>query len=282
MEFQERNKKDRLGRGLEALLGPSSESEEQILSLSIEKVTPDSNQPRQYFEKSSLEELSESIKTHGVLQPILVKARGENYEIIAGERRWRAAGIAGLHKIPAIVKKPKEKETRIWALLENLQREDLNPLEEARAYQALLEKEGFTVQALAELLAKPRSSLVNVLRLLNLDVQVQKMVGEGKLSFSLAKELLRVKTPFEQRRLAEKAIQENWTVRDLIKASSSKSSKEKLPAPSWMKALVSQLEKRFSRRVSLSFKKGAGKMTFHFRTKEELNEFVEKLCQKSL
>ena len=136
MEFQNLKKNDRLGQGLSALLGPAPRPGARILSIDIDKIRPAENQPRKRFEESALEELALSIKKHGVLQPILVKPAGEGYEIIAGERRWRAVGRAGLHKIPALIKAPEKNEDHFWTLAENLQREDLNPIETAAGLRA--------------------------------------------------------------------------------------------------------------------------------------------------
>ena len=277
MEFRNLEKNNRLGQGLESLLGPSSKSHNKVLALDIDKIVPAKSQPRRRFEKASLEELALSVKKHGVLQPILVKARGENYEIIAGERRWRAAGQAGLHKIPAILKTPERGEDRFWSLLENLQREDLNPIETATAYSDLLKTHKLSQQELAETMGKPRSSLVNTLRLLNLPPEVQKSVAEGRISPGQAKEILRAKSPAEQKALADRCLQGKWTVRDLQKTFKPPAA----PFPSWAKGLVPQLEKLFSRRVRLSLKDGKGRLTFYFKSEGELKKFTERLCRKN-
>lgn len=281
MEFQNLEKNDRLGQGLEALLGPSSKKGEKVLALDIEKILPSKNQPRKRFEKSALEELAHSIKKHGVLQPILVKVCGKNYEIIAGERRWRAAGLAGLHKIPALVKTPDKGEDYFWTLLENLQREDLSPIEEARAYSELLKSHNLSQQELADILGKSRPSLANILRLLKLAPAIQLWVSEGRISMGQAKELLQISSQKEQKRLAEKCLKGHWTVQELRKTLQPPAKKPIPPAPSWTKDLISQLEKRFSRKIRLSFKKGQGQMTFFFKSEEELKKLVEKLCQKT-
>lgn len=281
MEFQNLEKNDRLGQGLESLLGPISQKSERVLSLDIEKIIPAKNQPRKHFEEKALEELAISIKKHGVLQPILVKSNGTNYEIIAGERRWRAAGRAGLHKIPALLKNPKSGEDHFWTLLENLQRENLNPLEEAAAYLTLLKNHRLNQQELSDILGKSRPSLVNTLRLLKLAPSVQAWVAEGRLSIGLAKELLRVKSEKEQKGLAEKCLQNQWTVKELRKNLAPPEKQSKSPRPSWTKGLVSKLEKRFSHRIHLNFKQGKGQISFHFKSEDELKKLVEKLCQKT-
>ena len=281
MEFQNLEKNDRLGQGLESLLGPNSQKGGKVLSLDIEKIIPAKNQPRKHFEEKALEELATSIKKHGVLQPILVKSNGTNYEIIAGERRWRAAGRAGLHKIPALLKNPKNGEDHFWTLLENVQRENLNPLEEATAYLTLLKNHRLNQQELSNILGKSRPSLVNTLRILKLAPSVQTWVAEGRLSMGLAKELLRVKSEKEQKRLAEKCLQNQWTVKELRKNLAPSEKQSKSPLPSWTKGLISQLEKRFSHRILLNFKQGRGQISFHFKSEDELKKLVEKLCQKT-
>ena len=281
MEFQNLEKNDRLGQGLESLLGPLSQKGEKVLALDIEKIVPAKNQPRKHFEEKALEELAISIKKHGVLQPILVKANGEGYEIIAGERRWRAAGRAGLHKIPALIKTPKGREDHFWTLLENLQREDLNPMEEAKAYNILLKTHALNQQELADILGKSRASLVNLLRLLKLAPSVQKLVAEGRLSLGLAKELLRVSSEKEQKALAKKCLQDQWTVKELRKNLMPQSEKALSLLPSWTKGLVSRLEKQFARKIHLNFKKGKGHITFYFKSETDLKKLADKLCQKT-
>ena len=284
MEFQNLEKNDRLGRGLSALLGPEHREGARVLSIDIDKIHPAKNQPRKRFEESALEELALSIKKHGVLQPILVKKDGAGYEIIAGERRWRAVARAGLHKIPALIKAPEKNEDHFWTLAENLQREDLNPIETARACAHILKAHNLNKQQLADLLGKKRPTLVNVLRLLQLSPAVQKQISEGRLSLGLAKELLRVQNPEEQTALGEKCFKERWTVQKLRAALESaekpKVNRSGKAPPPWTKALTARLEKRFSRRVSLSFKKGKGQISFPFQSEKELKTLVEKLCQK--
>lgn len=270
---------NRLGRGLDSLLGPTH-SENKVLFLNVEKVFPNKNQPRKQFQKEDLEDLAQSIKNHGVLQPILVQEKTKGFEIIAGERRWRASLLAGLHKIPVIVKSPSAEQTALWSLLENLQRKDLNPIEEARAYREILEKQKINQEQLAQHLGQSRSSLANSLRLLQLDSEVQKYLESRKISFSQAKEILKVKSPAEQRALAKKCIQGSLTVRSLARQvqKKSKTDKHKSSQPSWMNQSLQHLEKKFSKKIQLELqKKGRGKLSFVFSSQEELKDLLDRL-----
>ncbi|MGI9548356.1 MAG: ParB/RepB/Spo0J family partition protein [Bdellovibrionales bacterium] len=277
METQSVNKKNRLGRGLDSLLGPSLSSEQQVLSLDIEKVFPNKKQPRKDFDKAGIEALSKTIKKEGVLSPILVQAKGENYEIIAGERRWRASLQAGMHKIPAIIKSPKAGEAPLWALIENLQREDLNPIEQARAYELILKEQGLNQEKLAQAVGVSRSSLTNSLRLLQLDPKVQEYIEVGKISFGQAKEILKEKNQQKQRKLAEQCTQNKLTVRSLA-GLGRKKKPAKATIPFWVSKSLSRLEKIFSNRVQIDFSsRQKGKISFTFHSEEELKGLLNKL-----
>ena len=186
----------------------------KVLLLPISKVEPREGQPRMIFDEAPLAELSESIRQHGVLQPILTVARGDHYEIVAGERRWRAAKMAGLKTIPAIVQEYKDSELQELALIENIQREDLNPIEEAQAYRQLLEEYGIKQEELARRVAKSRTAVTNSLRLLKLDERVQAMVMEGSLSEGHARTLLGLADKKQQFELAGEIIAKELSVRE--------------------------------------------------------------------
>lgn len=278
MEKKSFEKQNRLGRGLDSLLGPlSSRSGEEVLNLDIERIFPNENQPRKHFPVKEIEELSLSITKHGLLQPILVRPKGENYQIIAGERRWRATQKAGLHKIPAIVKRPSSKEETLWSLLENLQRSDLNPIEEARAYKKLMEEEILTQEELAQALGRSRASVANHLRLLALDSQVQQWLSEGHLTFSQAREILKVKSPREQRQLAKQCMGEKLTVRSLDRRVSKKTSS----LPSWVELSLLELRKKHGLNIRLDYRKGKGNLSFLFGSEEELKNLMDKLWPKT-
>lgn len=209
-------KKQALGRGLGSLMGEAQSEtgfEASDTELSIEDIVPNPNQPRTHFNESALEELSESIRENGVLQPLLVRKRGKKYEIIAGERRYQASKIAGLTKLPVIIKEVDDQKMLELALIENLQRSDLNPIEEAKGYKQLIKASGMTQEALANAVSKSRSTVTNSLRLLDLPEQVQEMMFEGKLTSGHARAILAV--PFEDARikLAEKVVADGLSVR---------------------------------------------------------------------
>ena len=268
----------RLGRGLDSLLGPSSSSSDSVLNLDIERVFPNENQPRKHFPARELEELAASIARHGLLQPILVRPFGENYQIIAGERRWRAVQKAGLHKIPAIVKQARVKEQTLWALLENLQRSDLNSMEEAKAYKNLLTEEGLTQEELAASLGRSRASVANLLRLLRLDPQVQTWLAEGLLTFSQAREILKAKSGTKQRQLAKQCMQRGLTVRSLSRKLSKKPPR---PSPPWLESSLSELREKYDWNIHLNYKKAKGKISFPFKSEKELKILLDRLWTKT-
>ena len=261
---------------MDSLLGPSSSKGQEVLNLDIDRVFPNENQPRKRFPLKELEELSQSIAQHGLLQPILVRPLGENYQIIAGERRWRAVQKAGIHKIPAIVKRPNLKEETLWALLENLQRSDLNPIEEAAAYKTLLEEQKLTQEDLAKALGRARASIANQLRLLTLDSQVQKWLSEGQLTFSQAREILKAKSPQDQRKLAKQCMGGQLTVRSLSRKLPSKKSHP----PGWIDSCLLELKKKHDWNIHLDYRKGKGKLSFPFKSEKELKILLDRLWPK--
>ena len=186
----------------------------KVLFLPLSKVEPREGQPRMVFDEKALGELADSIRQHGVLQPIIVVQRGKHYEIVAGERRWRAAKLAGLTKIPAIQKEFEDTQLQELALIENIQRENLNPIEEAQAYQQLIEEHGITQEDLAKRVAKSRTAVTNSLRLLKLEERVQALVMDGKLSEGHARSLLALTDKSQQIVLAEEIISRQLSVRE--------------------------------------------------------------------
>jgi ParB family chromosome partitioning protein len=203
-----------LGRGLGALL-PPTEAEEggRLRDLPIESLVPNPQQPRRSFDSQALEELTASIRSTGVLQPLVVRPRGSQYEILVGERRWRAAQQAGLARVPAIVREASDAEALELALVENLLREDLNPLEAAQAYQRLLAEFGWTQEELARRLGKDRSSVTNALRLLRLPAPIQEDLRAGRLTMGHARALLGLPSPAAQLRLRQRILAQDWSVR---------------------------------------------------------------------
>ena len=221
-----------LGRGLDLLI-PKDESmpkkstgknkdtqeatENQILTLSIHDVEPNRNQPRKQFDEDAIEELADSIKQYGVIQPLIVQKKDKYYEIIAGERRWRACKKAGLKEVPVIIKNYDEKETLKISLIENLQREDLNPIEEAKAYEQLYNTYGLKQDEIAASVSKSRTAITNIMRLLKLDERVQNMVIENLISSGHGRTLLSIDDGDVQYQLAEKILDENLSVREAEK-----------------------------------------------------------------
>jgi ParB family chromosome partitioning protein len=217
-----------LGRGLGALLSSDrtidlgSESTE----VELELIVPGSMQPRTHFDETSLQGLADSIRSHGIVQPLVVRRRGDGYELIAGERRWRAAKLAGLAKVPVVVKEVPDDSLLEIALIENIQREDLNPIEEAQAYKKLIESVGLTQEALATRVGRDRSYITNYLRLLRLPDDLQQLVVEGRLSTGHARTLLALTHVDLQRRMARKIIDDGLSVR-AVELLVHKSSEEK-------------------------------------------------------
>ncbi|MEW5701599.1 MAG: ParB/RepB/Spo0J family partition protein [Candidatus Zixiibacteriota bacterium] len=208
-----------LGRGLDALIPTvtaAGASAAQIVNLPLDKIVPNPSQPRTQSNPAALHQLAASIRLHGVLQPILVTMSGDHYQLIAGERRWRAAREAGLNEIPAIVSNKHGREAEVeWALIENLQREDLNPIDEAEGYMKLAQKFGYTQEEMATRVGKDRSTVSNLLRLLGLPESVREKIAAGKLTAGHARALLALPSEREQIRLAGRVVAEQLSVRRL-------------------------------------------------------------------
>lgn len=205
-----------LGKGLGALISDESLSDislDSVVELKINDISPNEGQPRKNFDESALNELAESIKENGVIQPIIVQKKGTGYRIVAGERRWRASRIAGLTSIPAIVRDLTDQQTMEQALIENIQRADLNPIEEAYAMQNLLKEHKLTQEQLAKKLGKPRASIANTIRLINIDIALQDYVANGELSAGHAKAILALKSGEDQRKAADVIMTKELNVR---------------------------------------------------------------------
>ena len=266
------NNRHGLGRGLDALFGvfneddnyknittqPSKENKISagVTEIEIEKIKPNPNQPRKNFDVEALNELASSIKTHGIVQPIVVNDLGNgNYMIIAGERRWRAANICGLKTVPAVIRKYTDKQVKEISIIENLQREDLNPVEAARAIKELMDEYGLTQDAVAERIGKSRPAVANTLRLLSLYPDVLKMVEEGKISAGHARCLVAVENRDNQIKLANAVVQKNLSVRDLEKAVKNLENPQRRQIVSQeqsleLKELIIQMQKTFATKVT--------------------------------
>jgi len=285
------------GLGINALINTEMEgmksskpekktTEEAVLEVELDMIEPNRKQPRKYFDEAALEELAASLKNYGMIQPIVVKENGDYYEIIAGERRWRAAKIAGLAKVPVVIKKWEEGEAFEAALVENLQREDLNPMEEAESYQRLQEEFGLSQEKIAEKVGKSRSAITNSLRLLQLDPRVRNFVVENKLTGGHARTLLPITDGDEQFELAEYVIEEGLSVRAveaLVKAHLEKTKKpaEKEEALSKAdereyRAIEDDLKSLFSTKVKLKplGKRNKGKIEIEYYSDEDLERLL--------
>ena len=287
-------KRGGLGRGLNALVseaeyetGGSAASAANAASetkLPIEDIVPNPNQPRIHFNETELRELSESIQEHGVLQPLLVRKHGNGYEIIAGERRYQASKLAGLEELPVIIKDVDDEEMLALALIENLQRSDLNPVEEAKGYRQLIDASGMTQEALSKAVSKSRSAITNSLRLLDLPEVVQQMIFEGKLTAGHARAILAV--PYEDARikLAEKVVAEGLSVRATENLaplfSAGETSKTHRPAtPQSFKKAARVLRQVFNTNVRVKSSRGKNKIEIEFKDEEELSRILGEMIQ---
>ena len=275
-----------LGRGLSSLMGDTNdiftptETSNQETKISIAKLKPSPSQPRRLFDKDSINELAESIKSKGLVQPILVRPSPKEsgkYEIIAGERRWRAAQIAQLHDVPAVVRQLDDVEALEIAIIENVQRSDLSPIEEATGYKRLIENHGHTQEVLSEIVGKSRSHIANIIRLLGLPQSIQDMISEGKISAGHARAIMNSAFP-EQ--LAEKIVTENLSVRaaeDLAKQRKTGVKKVKLKDPDTID-LENNLTARLGLKVSIDHKgKKGGSIKIDYRSLDQLELITNKL-----
>lgn len=280
-----------LGKGLQALL-PSTEYKtetgDSVIEIELKKIRVNKNQPRHNFDEEKLNELSISIREHGVIQPILVKAVGEGfYELVAGERRYRACQKIGLKKIPAIIKVLSEKETSEIALIENIQREDLNPIEEAVAYRTLMEDFALTQEELSQRVGKSRSFIANTVRLLALPEKVREMVLQGKLSAGHARTILTLTKIKDQEELAKRISikgmsvrQTESTVKEMLKENSSKIRSERIDPQ--IQDLEEKLRKKFSTKVIIKHGKKSGRIELEYYGDEELQRLLETLLNEEM
>ncbi len=322
-------KKNRLGRGISSLISTESpdddqfslktfhnnnnESEEEFINadkrrssfqevsvpenkriwtVSIHKLIPNSSQPRKEFDEKKLEDLANSIRAKGILQPIMVRKQGEElFEILAGERRWRAAQKAGQHDVPIIIRETDDKEKLEIGLIENIQRENLNPIEEAEAYQVLIDKYKLTQLEISEQVGKERSTIANSLRLLGLTDKVKQLVVKNLISMGHAKVLLSLQNPIDQEKAAEKIVNLRLSVRGtesyvskLLKNLNNKSKDiEDCLGFDVSKKLVENLshdlQKKLGTKIKIDYNKGKGKIFINFYSDEELNTIVEKISK---
>mgnify|MGYP005786960747 CR=1 FL=1 len=279
-----------LGKGLGALLGDAALQSQEggSLSLPISQVEPGVKQPRKRFDEDSLHDLADSIRTHGVIQPLTVRRLSSGYyQIIAGERRWRAAKLAGLREIPAVIIEADDRKVMELGLIENLQREDLNPIEEANGYHVLIDEYGMTQEEVAQRVGKSRPAVANALRLLALPDPVHQLLEEGKLSAGHARAILAAPTGELQKKLAQKVIAEDLSVRQTEALAKRLAAGEKEPpSPSpgpdlsiYLRAAEKDLAARFGRKVHIVNGKKKGKVELEYYNPEDLNALLELLEQ---
>lgn len=278
--------KKALGKGLDALLptpknGPPTEAEVQHLR--IDAIVPNRYQPRHVFNPGELAELTASIKESGVLQPVMVRRKGDGiYELISGERRWRASKEAGLGTIQAVIRNCSDQESLLLALVENLQRENLNPMETARAYARMMKEFGFTQDVVAQKVGCDRASVANSVRLMNLHPAVQELVESGTLSAGHAKVILGLESPENQVRVAQMVADRGLSVRDLEKVVASSGGGKKRPrkvhsAASPWSDLEARLQKRLGTKVTVQPQGPGGKIVIHYFSAEELDGITDHL-----
>ncbi len=281
-----------LGRGLGALLSADvSNHSAESFEIEIDLIDPSPLQPRTNFDEAKLNELAASIVANGVVQPLIVRRLENRFELIAGERRWRAAQLAGLLRIPAVVRQVPDDKVLELALIENIQREDLNPIEEAQAYKKLIETIGLTQESLAERVGRDRSYITNYLRLLRLPEDIQKLVQEGKLSTGHARTLLGVEDVDIQRRVCRRIIEQGLSVRETEKivrrlvsneASGKKAGTSRIENDANVRAAEAKLRRALGTRVQIvQGSGGAGRITLEFYNGADLDRLYQLLIQRA-
>jgi ParB family chromosome partitioning protein len=277
-----------LGRGLSALLGTPERESEELREIDINRILPNAQQPRKNFDEEGLNELADSIRAHGVIQPIVVQALPDSFfQIIAGERRWRASQRAGLVRMPAVIREVGKESSLEIALIENLQRQDLNPIEEAQAFEKLIVDLGLTQEEVASRVGKSRATITNILRLLRLPREVQEWIGESKLSTGHAKALLSLPEPGAILDAARKIIQGTLSVRQAealvsryLKNGAKKDSagEDSVLDPN-VTAAIHALELALGTKVTIQESGGKGRIELHFFSFEEMNRLYEGLIR---
>jgi len=287
------SKKFGLGKGLGALIPEEEAQEEQKPDkntslaanlVSINLIKPNAGQPRKAFDEEKIQQLSESIKEHGIIQPILIKKDGDTYSIIAGERRWRAAKAAGLKEVPVIIMDIDEKGVLEISLIENIQRQDLNPIEEAWAFRKLIEDFAFTQEELGRRLGKSRTALSNTMRLLNLDGRVQEYLIDGVITEGHGRAILALEDRELQYKLAQKVIDDGLTVREterliseIAKGKSLEKQKpeNKVVSDPYIADIKNKLEERFDTKVLISNKNNKGKIEIEYYSNDDLQRIMD-------
>lgn len=298
------SKKTGLGRGLDALFAASApvleeennrtveptpvkeevDDSDRVVYIDINEIKPNPDQPRKHFDAARLEELANSIQENGVIQPLVVQKKENCYELVAGERRWRASRLAGLKKVPCLIREFDEKQNLIVAIIENMQREDLDPMEEANGIQQMIHKFGFTQEQVSESLGKSRAYIANSVRLLKLPEEIQKMIRSGKISAAHGRTLLGIQDPRKQLMLAERIEKEGLSVRTVEEIAKKlkgeqkeEKKKEKKVKSAEILAVESDLRNVIGTKVSIVQGKKSGKIELEYYSIDELNRLIDLL-----
>lgn len=278
-------KKRGLGKGLSALISDDfsnikrDSSKDSILNINIKDIVPNKNQPRTDFDDDSLKELAKSIELYGLIQPILVREVKGKYEIVAGERRWRACKLVGLKEIPGIIKDMGQEESAKIALIENIQREDLNPVEEAQAYKTLMEEFKLTQEELSLQIGKSRSYISNSIRILNLDNKVLDHISSGELSQGHGKAILSIKDKEEQIKIAKEILNKKLNVRDTESLTRNKNNMKKDLEDSYIISIEEELMRALGTKVNLLQGEKKGKIEIEYYGDEDLERLLEVLTR---
>lgn len=280
-------KKTGLGKGLDALFADNNilqneeenllkDGEEIVKKVKIIEIEPNRDQPRKIFDNETLEELAESIKKYGIIQPIIVNKKEGYYEIVAGERRWRAAKKAGLIEIPCIVRDDDERKNREIALIENIQREDLNPIDKARSFRQLLDEYGMTQQELSDTIGISRSGIANTVRILNLDSRVIHLAEEGQLTEGHCRSLMAIQDPEKQYQSALKIIEKGETVRDIEQTVKNHKKAQKIDPryDAIFRDIEDSFQGFFGTKVKLDAKKRSGRIIINYSSNEDLERIL--------
>ncbi|MGB9600378.1 MAG: ParB/RepB/Spo0J family partition protein [Myxococcota bacterium] len=271
-----------LGKGLDALLGSKPQEtalRREIIYKPIEFIKPNSNQPRKNFDEESIEELAQSIKEKGVLQPILVRPSGDRFEIVFGERRFRAAMKAGLKEVPIMIVSLDDREALETAVIENIHRKDLNPIEEAEAYQYMLEKFNLTQEDLSRKIGKSRPAIANILRLLRLPDNIKEKIRSGEITEGHARALLMAKDEMEMQKLLSQILKERLNVRD-VEQKATKVSRYRDGLPPYINSLEERLTKYYRAKVEIGIRRNkSGSITISFSSEEELKRIIDLLLR---
>lgn len=283
-----KNRKSGLGKGLSSLFEDNNTiSEEPVSTLRLSEIEPNREQPRKDFDENALAELADSIRQHGVIQPLMVRPMPDGtYQLVAGERRWRASRMAGLTEVPVVIRELSDEQTMELALIENLQREDLNPIEEALGYRALMDNFDMTQEKVAASVGKSRPVIANSLRLLKLPQSVVNMVRSSQISSGHARALLALDDEEKIVKLADKIVSDSLTVRDIEKIAQQKGKTDAANAEkpfvrdTFFDEVQIALEEHLQRKIKISHRGSKGSVTIEFLSKDELTELANKLCEE--